>query len=35
MADLWRAVGAEGEVLDGLIQANRNKHGALKGTVIG
>jgi len=27
---LWRAVDAEGEVLDVLVQANRDKHAALK-----
>ena len=27
---LWRAVDAEGEVLDVLVQAKRNKHSALK-----
>ena len=27
---LWRAVDAEGEVLDVLVQAKRNKHAALK-----
>ena len=30
MAYLWRAVDAEGEVLDVLIQSKRNKHSALK-----
>ena len=30
MVYLWRAVDAEGEVLDVLIQSKRNKHGALK-----
>ena len=30
MVYLWRAVGAEGEVLDVLVQSNRNKHAALK-----
>ena len=30
MAYLWRAVDAEGEVLDVLVQSNRNKHAALK-----
>ena len=30
MAYLWRAVDAEGEVLDVLIQSKRNKHAALK-----
>ena len=29
MVYLWRAVDAEGEVLDVLIQAKRNKHAAL------
>jgi len=27
---LWRAVDAEGEVLDVLVQSKRNKHAALK-----
>ena len=27
---LWRAVDAEGEVLDLLVQSKRNKHAALK-----
>jgi transposase-like protein len=27
---LWRAVDGEGEVLDALVQAKRNKHAALK-----
>src|SRR5271167_1419113 len=30
MVYLWRAVDAEGEVLDVLVQSNRNKHAALK-----
>jgi putative transposase len=30
MVDLWRAVDAEGEVLDVPVQSNRNKHAALK-----
>ena len=30
MAYLWRAVDAEGEVLDVLAQAKRDKHAALK-----
>jgi DDE domain len=30
MAYLWRAVDAEGEVLDALVQSKRNKHAALK-----
>ena len=30
MMYLWRAVDAEGEVLDVLVQAKRNKHAALK-----
>jgi transposase-like protein len=30
MVCLWRAVDAEGEVLDVLVQAKRNKHAALK-----
>src|SRR5467141_5355486 len=30
MVYLWRAVDAEGEVLDVLVQAKRNKHAALK-----
>jgi putative transposase len=30
MVYLWRAVDAEGEVLDVLVQSKRNKHGALK-----
>ena len=30
MAYLWRAVDAEGEVLDVLVQSNRNTHAALK-----
>jgi putative transposase len=30
MADLWRAVDAEGEVLDVPVQSKRNKHAALK-----
>ena len=30
MAYLWRAVDAEGEVLDVLVQSGRNKHAALK-----
>jgi len=30
MVDLWRAVDAEGEVLDVLIQSRRNKRAALK-----
>src|SRR5476649_2390036 len=30
MAYLWRAVDAEGEVLDVLVQSRRNKHAALK-----
>jgi DDE domain len=30
MAYLWRAVDAEGEVLDVLVQSKRNKHAALK-----
>jgi putative transposase len=30
MIYLWRAVDAEGEVLDVLVQSKRNKHGALK-----
>ena len=30
MVDLWRAVDAEGEVLDVLVQSKRNKHAALK-----
>jgi putative transposase len=30
MADLWRAVDAEGEVLDVLVQSKRNKHAAMK-----
>ena len=30
MASLWRAVDAEGEVLDVLVQAERNKRAALK-----
>jgi putative transposase len=27
---LWRAVDAEGEILDALVQSTRNKHAALK-----
>jgi putative transposase len=30
MVYLWRAVDAEGEVLDMLVQSKRNKHAALK-----
>src|ERR1700676_1324907 len=30
MVYLWRAVDAEGEVLDGLVQSNAKKHAALK-----
>ena len=30
MVYLWRAVDAEGEVLDVLVQSTRNKHAALK-----
>lgn len=30
MIYLWRAVDAEGEVLDVLVQSKRNKHAALK-----
>jgi putative transposase len=30
MVYLWRAVDAEGEVLDVLVQSKRNKHAALK-----
>ena len=30
MVCLWRAVDAEGEVFDVLVQAKRNKHAALK-----
>ena len=30
MVYLWRAVDAEGEVLDVLLQYKRNKHAALK-----
>jgi putative transposase len=30
MAYLWRAVDAEGEVLDVLVQSKRNKHAVLK-----
>ena len=30
MVYLWRAVDAEGEVLDVLVQSHRNKHAALK-----
>ena len=30
MVYLWRAVDAEGEALDVLIQSKRNKHAALK-----
>ena len=30
MAYLWRAVDAEGQVLDVLVQSRRNKHAALK-----
>jgi len=30
MVYLWRAVHAEGEVLDVLVQSKRDKHGALK-----
>ena len=30
MVDLWRAVDAEGEVLDVLVQPKRNGHAALK-----
>jgi hypothetical protein len=30
MAYLWRAIDAEGEVLDVLVQSKRNKHAALK-----
>ncbi len=30
MACLWRAVDAEGEVLDVLVQSKRNEHAALK-----
>ncbi len=30
MVYLWRAVDAEGKVLDVLIQSQRNKHAALK-----
>ena len=30
MVYLWRAVDAEGEVLDVLVQSRRNKHAALK-----
>ena len=30
MVYLWRAVDAEGEVLDVLVQSKRNKHSALK-----
>ncbi len=30
MVYLWRAVDAEGEVLDALVQSKRNKHAALK-----
>ena len=30
MIYLWRAVDAEGEVVDVLVQSKRNKHAALK-----
>ena len=30
MVYLWRAVDAEGEVLDVLVQSKRNKHAALR-----
>ncbi|HZZ24451.1 MAG TPA: DDE-type integrase/transposase/recombinase [Roseiarcus sp.] len=30
MVYLWHAVGAEGEVLDVMVQSKRNKHAALK-----
>jgi len=30
MVYLWRAVDAEGEVLDVLVQSKRNKHAALQ-----
>ena len=30
MVHLWRAVDAEGEILDVLVQSKRNKHAALK-----
>jgi putative transposase len=30
MAYLWRAVDAEGEILDVLVQSRRDKHAALK-----
>ena len=30
MVYLWRAVDAEGEVLDVLVQSKRNKHAVLK-----
>ena len=30
MVDPWRAVDAEGEVLDVLVQSKRNKHAQLK-----
>jgi putative transposase len=30
MPDLWRAVDAEGEILDVLVQSKRNKNAALK-----
>ena len=30
MVYLWRAVDAEGEVLDMLVQSKRNKHAALR-----
>jgi putative transposase len=30
MVYLWRAVDAEGEVLDALVQSKRNKHAALR-----
>lgn len=29
MVYLWRAVDADGEVLDALVQSKRNKHSAL------
>jgi putative transposase len=34
MVYLWRAVDAEGEVLDVLVQSKRNKHAALKYAVV-
>jgi putative transposase len=30
MAYLWRAVDAEGEILDVLVQSKRDKHAAVK-----